>query len=169
VYKLIELDRKYRLIRPYMRVLDVGCAPGSWSQYLLEKLPRGKVTGIDIRQPDIRNERFTFIQSDIRSIDPEFLGHFDLVVSDAAPSTTGDKFADSQGSLSLVEAVFGLAESCLKEGGSVVAKLFQGEDSGEFTRSLRNRFREVHTSKPKSSRKESREIYLLARGKVSRE
>lgn len=178
VYKLMEMDRRYRLVRRNMRVLDAGCHPGSWSLYLLKQVGRGEVVGIDTRETKINDPRFTFIRGDLATMEPETLGRFDLVLSDAAPATTGDKFSDAQASLRLAQRVFEIAAACLKEGGTVVAKVFQGEDSGAFVRSLGTRargmsptayrgaaYRKVFTSKPAGSRKESREMYILARGK----
>ncbi|MFW6181695.1 MAG: SAM-dependent methyltransferase, partial [Spirochaetota bacterium] len=115
----------------------------------------------------------TIDDSSALTIDPAGLGFFDLVLSDAAPDTTGDRFSDAQASLRLAERLFEIAGRCLKRGGSVAVKLFQGEDSGAFIRSLgsppegrqTSGYREVLTCKPAGSRKESREVYVVARGK----
>lgn len=173
VYKLMEMDRRYRLVRKNMRVLDIGCSPGSWSLYLLKRVGKGKVVGIDVNPGiAVQDPRFIFVQADIFSLDQDELdrrglGSFDLIVSDAAPGTTGDKFSDSQASLRLARRVFQVSGSTLKRGGTAAAKVFQGEDLPEFVRSLRGGFREVSMFKPKSSRKESREIYIVARGKYA--
>lgn len=177
VYKLMEIDRKFHLLRKGFSVLDIGCSPGSWSQYVLEHVENGHVTGIDIAHSvDIRDSRFTFIQADI--LDKNVLSHigceagdrgatgpFDLIVSDAAPKTTGNKFTDSQNSLRLVRAVFEIAKSLLRDGGSVVSKVFQGEDVKRFVDSIRKDFGRVDLFKPKSSRAESRELYIIARNR----
>ena len=177
VYKLMEIDRKFHLLRKGFSVLDIGCSPGSWSQYVLEHVENGHVTGIDLAHSvDIRDSRFTFIQADI--LDKNVLSHigceagdrgatgpFDLIVSDAAPKTTGNKFTDSQNSLRLVRAVFEIAKSLLRDGGSVVSKVFQGEDVKHFVDSIRKDFGRVDLFKPKSSRAESRELYIIARNR----
>ena len=177
VYKLMEIDRKFHLLRKGFSVLDIGCAPGSWSQYALEHVENGHITGIDLaRSVDIRDSRFTFIQADI--LDKNVLSHigckagdgnkscfFDLILSDAAPKTTGNKFTDSQNSLRLVRAVFEIAKSLLRDGGSVVSKVFQGEDLQGFVNSIRKDFGRVDLFKPKSSRSESRELYVIARNR----
>jgi 23S rRNA (uridine2552-2'-O)-methyltransferase len=177
VYKLMEIDRKFHLLRKGFSVLDIGCAPGSWSQYALEHVKNGHITGIDLAHSvDIRDSRFTFIQADI--LDKNVLAHigcktedrgtfcsFDLIVSDAAPKTTGNKFTDSQNSLQLVRAVFEIAKSLLRDGGSVVSKVFQGEDVKGFIDSIRQDFGRVDLFKPKSSRVESRELYIIARNR----
>jgi 23S rRNA (uridine2552-2'-O)-methyltransferase len=166
VYKLMEIDKKWRLLKSGMHVLDVGCAPGSWSQYILKHLGKGRVIGIDLMKTvAVQDERFTYIQADVLSSDIEDLVYpfrFDLVLSDAAPGTTGSGFADAQASLRLVERVFGLAVEVLNTGGSVVAKIFQGEDVKEFADGLREDYARVSMFKPKSSRKESRELYIIA-------
>jgi 23S rRNA (uridine2552-2'-O)-methyltransferase len=196
VYKLIEIDRKYHILRKGQTILDVGCAPGSWSMYMLKKVGNGRVIGIDIdSKVHIRDPRFHFINDDILRINKTALAGelkgeiqskellkeqiqepsnkvseektrtqplFDLIVSDAAPKTTGDKFSDSQQSLIIVKRVFEIATNLLKPGASVVAKVFQGEDVSEFIRGLKPHFREVHLFKPKSSRSESKELFIIA-------
>jgi 23S rRNA (uridine2552-2'-O)-methyltransferase len=177
VYKLIEIDRKFHLIRKGFSVLDIGCAPGSWSQYALEHVKNGYITGIDLAHSvDIQDSRFTYIQADI--LDKNVLSHigceaedrgtscpFDLILSDAAPKTTGNKFSDSQNSLRLVQAVFEISQALLHNGGSVASKVFQGEDLKDFVDSIRKYFGRVDLFKPKSSRAESRELYIIARNR----
>jgi 23S rRNA (uridine2552-2'-O)-methyltransferase len=177
VYKLIEIDRRFHLIRKGFSVLDIGCAPGSWSQYALKHVKNGYITGIDLAHSvDIRDSRFTYIQADI--LDKNVLSHigckagdgnkscfFDLILSDAAPKTTGNKFSDSQNSLQLVQAVFEISQALLHNGGSVASKVFQGEDLKDFVDSIRKYFGRVDLFKPKSSRAESRELYIIARNR----
>jgi 23S rRNA (uridine2552-2'-O)-methyltransferase len=172
VYKLMEIDKKYHLIKKGLRVLDIGCAPGSWSLYMLSKIRNGSIIGVD-RNNKIRinDPRFTFIKADIHDMNPAALAstsksrgpiHFDLITSDAAPNTTGNKFMDSQKSLRLVERVFQFADALLKEGGTVVAKILQGEDTPAFMDGLKNFYVRVLVFKPKSSRSESKELFILA-------
>ena len=171
VYKLIEMDNKYNLIKNGFTILDVGCSPGSWSQYILKKYKGIKIVGIDISNKiEIKDKRFSFVHKDLFKIQPQELteksGQFDLVLSDVAPNTTGDKFLDSQISLRMIKKVFELANSILKKGGSVVAKVFQGEDLDEYIKSdLKNMYEKIFRFKPKSSRKESKEIYVVALNK----
>jgi 23S rRNA (uridine2552-2'-O)-methyltransferase len=172
VYKLMEIDRKHRLIKKELRVLDIGCAPGSWSLYILSRIKNGSVIGVDLKdQTRIHDPRFTFIKADIHDVHPDTLAaitksrspvYFDLITSDAAPNTTGNKFMDAQSSLRLVERVFQVADALLKEGGSVVAKILQGEDTPAFVDGLKNIYARVILFKPKSSRSESRELFILA-------
>jgi 23S rRNA (uridine2552-2'-O)-methyltransferase len=177
VYKLMEIDRKFHLFKGGFSVLDIGCAPGSWSQYALEHVGNGHITGIDLAHSvEIRDSRFTFIQADI--LDKNVLSHFgceggdrgmpppfDLILSDAAPKTTGNKFTDGQNSLRLVRAVFEISRALLRDGGCVVSKVFQGEDVKDFVDSIRKDFGRVDLFKPKSSRSESRELYIIARNR----
>ncbi|MGQ9615917.1 MAG: SAM-dependent methyltransferase [Spirochaetota bacterium] len=192
VYKLIEIDRKYHILKKDQFIMDIGCAPGSWSMYMLKKIGKGKVIGIDIdSKVSIKDPRFHFINEDILRLNITTLTEelknmiqskektrkssnqlseekplihplFDLIVSDAAPKTTGDKFFDSQQSLVIVKRVFEIAAILINPGASVVAKVFQGEDVGEFIRELKPHFREVHLFKPKSSRSESKELFIIA-------
>jgi len=190
VYKLQEIDQKYHLIKKGYKILDIGCAPGSWTQYMLKKIKAGLVVGIDLCEKiKVSHPRFIFIKGDILELTPKQvmekafpekdkdntknknishnrLMKFDLIVSDAAPQTIGDTFSDTQYSLEIVKKVFEIADKLLKKGGSVVAKVFQGEDLRNFTTGLISSFEKVKQYKPKSSRKESREIYIIALNKL---
>jgi 23S rRNA (uridine2552-2'-O)-methyltransferase len=167
VYKLEEIDRKYHLTRPGILVCDIGCAPGSWSQYLLQRIGNGLVVGIDIRDTvSLSDSRFRYVRADLFHLDKDFLeeygGRFDLITSDAAPDTSGDKFVDRQRSLGMVRSVFGTARRVVRPGGSVVAKILQGEDTSGFVRELGREYAEVRLFKPKGSRKESAELFIIA-------
>jgi 23S rRNA (uridine2552-2'-O)-methyltransferase len=167
VYKLEEIDNKCRLIKKDIKILDIGCSPGSWSQFMLKKIGSGSILGIDINNSiRIEDTRFTFMPGNIFDIESsriqKYIQAFDLITSDAAPNTTGDSFIDSQKSLNIVKRVFQIARDTLKPGGSVVAKVFQGEDLKVFVDGLKEDFSRVILFKPKSSRKESREIFLIA-------
>jgi 23S rRNA (uridine2552-2'-O)-methyltransferase len=167
VYKLEEIDRRYHLVKKGMTVVDIGCIPGSWSKYLLERIGKGTVIGIDIAdRPAIRDSRFTYMKTDILSADAELLkeriGSVDLVLSDACPNTSGNRFTDGQASLEIVKRVFSLASSVLKPNGSVIAKVLTGEDTAAFVHEIRSGFETVRQSKPKASRKESREMFIVA-------
>lgn len=167
VFKLEEIDNKCRLIKQGIKILDIGCSPGSWSQYMLKKIGGGSILGIDINNSiRIKDSRFTFIRGNIFDIEPahiqKYIKTFDLITSDAAPNTTGNRFTDSRKSLDIVKRVFQIARDVLKPGGSVVAKVFQGEDLKGFVDGLKGDFTRVALFKPKSSRKESREIFLIA-------
>ncbi len=167
VYKLDEINRRYRILRKGTSVLDVGCAPGSWSQYILKKIGPGRVMGIDIKKRvSVSDSRFTYLEKNLFDLGQEFFQKnaesFDVITSDAAPKTTGQKFTDHQNSLSIVRRVFEISRSVLKDGGTVVAKVFQGEDLKEFVEFMRGRFDRIDLCKPKSSRKESSELFIVA-------
>lgn len=168
VYKLEEIDRKHRLISPGTRILDLGCTPGSWSQYALEKTgPRGHVVGVDLTVPErLSAANFHFIRGDVREIEPERLleeaGPRDLVISDLAPKTTGVKSADASRSAELVRSALGIVRVLLRPGGRFLCKVFEGEEVRDLRQELSQAFTKVRSIRPKAVRKGSREIYLLA-------
>jgi 23S rRNA (uridine2552-2'-O)-methyltransferase len=169
VYKLEEIDKRLRLLRPGDRVLDLGCRPGSWMQYARAVVGvHGHVVGIDrdpLPQP-IPGTRF--LRGDIyETTDEELLGDlkaFDVVLSDMAPDTTGIRSADQARSANLVEEALGRAERLLAPAGAFVAKIFQGPDVDKLRKRMQQRFSEVKLLKPEGSRQESLEIYLAGKG-----
>jgi 23S rRNA (uridine2552-2'-O)-methyltransferase len=175
VYKLQEIQDKYHLIRTGIRVLDLGCAPGSWLQYAGKLVgSEGRIVGIDTKAVSLKlPPHVTVYRGDIFSIDAvmkdEPVNSFDIVLSDMAPSTTGNKVVDAAKSLDLCMAAFALAKKYLKPGGSFVCKIFQGEDFKPFSDSIRKCFNIHKIYKPQSSRKASKEIYIIGRGKKQEE
>ncbi|HDQ14398.1 MAG TPA: RlmE family RNA methyltransferase [Sediminispirochaeta sp.] len=171
VYKLEEIQTKYRLLRPKQRVLDIGAAPGSWSMYAAEQVsPQGSVVAVDLqdcRIPDSYRQ-ITILKGDAFS--PELTeaikarGPYNVVLSDAAPATTGNRTIDSTASAALAEQCLLLAPSILRPPGALVIKIFQGGEEQELIRRLRQIFKSVKPFKPKSSRKNSFEIFLIATG-----
>lgn len=160
-FKLEEIDRKYRIFRKGMRVLDLGCSPGSWLQYTLRKIGHsGEAVGIDLKETNVAGARC--IRGDIYNCNDEELGTgYDAVISDMAPDTTGQPFVDAQRSLELCRRAFELAKTKLKPGGCFICKIFQGEDLDEFARELKGSFKPMSRFKPDSSREKSREIFLI--------
>ena len=170
VYKLEQIDQKERLLKPGMVCVDLGSSPGSWSQYVTEKL-RGKarIVAVDLLPMDFLPD-VEFIQGDFR--DDEIFEQLlqavgkdgaDLVISDIAPNITGTKAVDQPRSMYLVELALDMARRVLKPRGSFVCKVFQGEGFDEFVRDVRNSFERVRVIKPRASRAGSREVYLVAR------
>jgi 23S rRNA (uridine2552-2'-O)-methyltransferase len=170
-YKLIELDKKDRLIRPGMRILDLGSAPGGWSQVagrLVGK--KGRVLATDILPMDpIPN--VDFIQGDFtdEAVVAQLLawlegGRFDLIVSDIAPNITGIDSADQAGSMYFLELALDTVRQTLKPGANFIAKMFQGSGSDQYVKELRTSFDKVIIRKPAASRAESREVYIVAKG-----
>lgn len=163
VFKLEELDRKFGLFRKGDTVLDLGCAPGSWLQYVLTRIgPAGRATGIDLQETSIPGAEC--IRADIFSFPLETLPPCNAVISDMAPATSGQPFVDAQRSLELCRSAFTAAERLLKPGGAFVCKIFQGEDLDTFFRELKPRFTALHRLKPESSREKSREIFIVGTG-----
>ena len=167
-FKLEEMDRKFRLLRKGQRVLDLGCAPGSWLQYAAKRvLPEGSLTGVDLKPVKINlPDQVRTFQKDIYMLDETIFesSQFDLVLSDMAPDTTGIPSVDSQRSYDLNAQALLLAKRHLKSGGTLVVKVFQGEPLNQLKSDFRSSFNSFKLFKPKSSRSESVEIYLLGFG-----
>jgi 23S rRNA (uridine2552-2'-O)-methyltransferase len=170
VYKLEEIDRKTGLIGPRKRILDLGCYPGSWSQYCLKKVgPKGNVVGIDLKEPErLSAPNLTFLKADILNLDTEWLaceiGFRDAVLSDLAPRTTGIGVTDAARSLDLAEGAFRIALAVLKRGGNFLCKVFEGEDFKGFKEKVGEKFDQGRTFRPAAVRKASREVYVLGLG-----
>lgn len=172
VYKLQELNNKFKLLRPGMHVLDLGAAPGSWSLYASQKVgDKGRLLAVDLQE--IRQgfgPQATVLCRDVFSDDPDLLqamdelAPFDLVMSDMAPATTGVKFADQARSAALCERARDLAVTRLKPGGNFVAKIFEGPEAKPFMDSLKPWFDQARAFKPKSCRTESKETFILGLG-----
>ena len=172
VYKLKEAQKKYGLIRKGDRVLDLGCSPGSWLLYAAELIGnRGEVLGIDQNAVTINlPARVKTFTADILTIDGPWIenatlrNHFNVVLSDMAPATTGNKAVDSARSYRLCEAALNIAQMVLVPGGSFFCKIFQGDEFKRFSDSVRSRFKGHKIFKPQSSRKQSKEIFILGMG-----
>jgi len=170
IYKLQEIDQKDKLIKPNTCVVDLGSAPGSWSQYASEQVKaNGRVISVDILPMD-PIERVLFILGDFtdEAVENECIGHIgkqgaDLVISDMAPNLTGIRITDQARSLALAELVYDFCHQVLKPGGDLVIKLFEGAGTDEYRQLLKERFAKVMTRKPSASRDQSREFYVLAR------
>ncbi len=167
VYKLAAIDQKYRLFRSGQRVLDLGCAPGSWLQYVSSRVgPQGLVVGVD-QQPlaSPPGPPVIFHQADITTLTPGELRSlseaFDAVLSDLAPATCGIKDVDHQRSLTLARRAWEFAQALLTGGGHFLVKVFAGPDFSAFVADIKPYFQKVIIVKPPASRQESREIYLL--------
>ncbi len=169
VFKIQEIDQRFKLFRPGMKVLDLGAAPGSWSQYASQKVgPKGKVMGVDLQPIKIPLPNALFITADMRSLD---LGQtmteqgisppFDLVLSDMAPKTTGVRIQDQMRSFELCMLALETAERFLKPGGHFVAKLFHSNEFENFRKELQARFGKIEILRPQSTRTESKEIFLI--------
>jgi 23S rRNA (uridine2552-2'-O)-methyltransferase len=167
VYKLAEIQKKHRLINKNDRVLDLGCAPGSWLQFSAQQVgEHGQVVGVDLKPVTIQlPAQVRVITADIDELHQDEthpLGDpFNVVLSDMAPATTGSKHADAVRSFVLCETAFAVAEKWLQPGGHFVCKIFQGEDFKAFCDMVKTRFSRMHIFKPQSSRKGSKEIFII--------
>ena len=193
VYKLKEMDEKFTLIkgsRASFRVLDLGSAPGSWSLYVLRKLPGGRAEdqsgGVPLRRISLVSNDlaplsrqydkglfdrpdFLFVQGDftLPEIREALLSHgpYNLLISDAAPATTGNRSVDTLRSLELAETALDYAGTALARGGSLVVKVFQGGDTGSLLKNIRGLFETGKSFKPQACRAESFETYYIGLGK----
>jgi 23S rRNA (uridine2552-2'-O)-methyltransferase len=169
VYKLEEIDQRFGLFSAGARVLDLGCAPGSWLQYAAERVgPRGSLVGVDRMPITLSFPRFRMVVGDVHEIDVGSLlgelSRFDVVLSDMAPDTTGIRHVDQTRSEQLFERALDIAEATLREGGQFVGKLFQGPRFRELIARCRAGFEAVKVFKPAGSRSESIEEYIVCRG-----
>jgi 23S rRNA (uridine2552-2'-O)-methyltransferase len=176
VYKLKELDEKFGLLGrsgESRRVLDLGAAPGSWTQFVLEKIAQdgGHVIAVDLKPlTKIYNtDKLTVLLGDMTGDavfqQVENLGPYDTILSDAAPSTTGNRLVDTARSESLLEFALSYADKVLRAQGNFVVKLFQGSDLGGVLKTMRTLFSTAKTFKPKACRSNSFETYLVGLGK----
>lgn len=168
VYKLQEIDQKFRILKKNSSVLDLGSAPGSWTTYLLRNLgEEGKVVSCDLNplSKDVKGNNLVFFQGDLN--DTEILnkikaqGPYDAVVCDAAPFTTGNRTVDTARSEQLVEMAIWYAQTMLKKGGHFLVKIFQNGDQHQFLKKLRELFESAKGFKPAACRSESFETYLI--------
>ena len=176
IYKLIEIDKKDRLVKPGMTVIDLGAAPGGWSEYCVKKLgKKGTMVALDIL-PMEPIDGVTIIEGDFRedAVFDELMavmanndvsgGKADLVISDMAPNISGMGSVDMPRAYYLCDLALDLARQVLKPGGGMLVKLFQGEGFEAYNKELKSSFSKVIMRKPKASRARSREIYALATG-----
>ena len=172
VYKLDEIQQRDRIIRPGMTIVDLGAAPGGWSQYALgligrkgrivamDILPLDPLPGVEFVQGDFRDE--AVLEQLLQTVQGQPI---DLVMSDIAPNITGVDAVDQPRAMYLAELATDFADKVLRPGGDLLVKLFQGEGFDDLVRDLRSRYDKVVIRKPKASRSRSREVYALARGR----
>jgi len=170
VYKLMDIDKRYKIIKPNMVVVDLGAAPGGWSEYVAKKLdgggkifaldilPMKPVRGVDFLQGDFTKDGV--VEKLLKMLKDQKV---DVVLSDMAPNLSGVKLTDQMRSLTLLEQAFDFAMKVLKKNGVFLVKAFHGVDFEGFLNNLRKNFREVKIIKPEASRSRSSEVFLLAR------
>jgi len=171
VYKLQEIQKKHHILKKGARVLDLGCAPGSWLQFASKLIgPDGRLVGIDLKPVTVSlTDNTTVITDDVAELESHLarlgIDRFDVVLSDMAPATTGNRHVDEARSIGLCEAALAIADKVLATGGNFVCKIFQGGDYKTFTDSVRQRFSRQTATRPQSTRKASREVFVIGLGK----
>jgi 23S rRNA (uridine2552-2'-O)-methyltransferase len=181
VYKLKEIDEKFGLFKASgkggLRILDIGAAPGSWSLYVLRKQAKAFLAAADLsplsREFDkglFDGDNFFFVQGDITAEETKKAlferGPYSVIISDAAPATTGNHTVDSARSFGLAEEVISYAENVLAAGGNMAVKVFQGGDSAELLKKMKTLFEKAQSFKPQACRGESVETYYIGIGKI---
>ena len=168
IYKLEEMDGRWRILRPGATVLDLGCSPGSWSQYAAEKVgPHGHVVGYDLKPVSVSLPSWAEARvGDVFAISLETLPlAIDVILSDMAPSTMGDHATDAARSARLAERALAVAERLLVPGGSVVVKVLEGGELPGLVRGMRAAYTRVEQLRPDATRKRSTEIFLVGLGR----
>lgn len=173
VFKLDEIDQKFRVIKSGDTVFDLGCSPGSWSQYASKKVgSQGRVLGVDLSPVTVKLPNAVFLQADLRDLNLEqvfgehgFVPPFDVVMSDMAPKTTGIRITDQARSMELCELALETAVRYVKPKGHFICKFFHSDDFTKLRDEIKKHFREVHAMRPDSTRRISKEIFLIGLGK----
>jgi len=180
IYKLEEIDAKYGVLDKGMRVVDLGCSPGSWLQYAAKVVgPKGAIIGYDIVPPRVElGQHIKTIEADVYTLTPERVredlaqmfggtiepdARFDAFLSDMAPKTTGVHDTDQARSEAMVEAALALAAQLLRTGGTFVAKVFQGRGTDQLLNTVKQTWRDTRVLRPKATREGSREMFIITR------
>lgn len=168
VFKLEEIQKRHKLMRSGDRVVDLGCFPGSWTRYARQQIRQGTLVGVDLKAPESVDA--TFLAASVFDVTAEQLlevlgGPADVLLSDMAPATTGDKFSDHVRQIELAEQALMLAQAVVKPGGHFVVKVFDGEDAPAYTKRVRAAFKQVKRVKPAATRSRSVEFFLVGLGR----
>jgi len=167
-YKLQEIQKKFHVIKRGSKVLDLGCAPGAWSQVVLPLVGReGCLVGIDLEEVSLKAPNARFLQLDAFTLKAEDLPEapFDCILSDMAPKTSGIKVRDQALSVDLCLKAIQVCDEMLKPGGNLVIKLFEGEDANRVENEIKKRFQSLKRFRPQSTRQASFEVYIIAGSK----
>lgn len=170
VFKLEEIDRRARIVKAGDHVLDLGASPGSWAMYAAQKVgPKGKLLAVDLKPLEVSLPAWaTVIQGDALSLENESLAMYapyDVVLSDMAPNTTGNRFSDQARSFDLFMRALAVATALLKPGGHFVGKIFMGEDFPAAREEVRKHFESERLIRPEGTRAVSFEIFVLGQGR----
>lgn len=177
VYKIIEMNDRYHFLKSGQTVVDLGAAPGSWSQYIAKEFPKSKIFAMDLLEikpiPNVEfyqgdfttDEAIEWLEEKLNmQKDSTSSGRVDIVVSDMAPNTTGHQRTDHLRQMVLLEYAYDFAIRALKPGGTFIAKSFTGGTTNDLLKEIKNKFTTVHHVKPESSRKDSVEMFIVAQG-----
>ena len=163
-YKLIEIENKFRIIEESKKIIEFGASPGGWSQAVLEINPKIEITAIDLLDLKINHPQIAFYKEDYLTFNYDKQeNYFDLILSDIAPNTTGHKSTDHLRISRMLFDIIDLQDKILVNGGNFVVKIWKGSEEKELVNKLRNKFKLVSYFKPDSSRKDSSEIFIVAR------
>lgn len=168
IYKLEEIDRREPILKGVKRVIDLGAAPGSWTQYCLKKIPDCQILAIDLSPINVTDKRLTAVQADINEFDfkSAMNGELaDLVISDMAPKTTGIPDLDVTNSFELAMMALQVCRDYLRADGNFVVKLFMGHSFEDYHKEVKAMFKTTRIIRPESTRKHSREIFFVGKGK----
>ena len=164
-FKLEEIEHKYKIIKNSKQILELGSSPGGWTQVVLNYNTKTKITCFDILDMKLNNKNITFYREDFLKYDfTNLKNKFDLVLSDVAPNTTGHQSTDHLKISQIIYEIIERLEIMLKNKGSFVFKIWKGEEEKEIINKLKKIFNNVEYFKPKSSRQESSEIFIVSRG-----
>ncbi len=175
VFKLEEIDQKLKIIRSNDHILDLGASPGSWSQYCSKKIGlQGRILGVDLSPVNVKLANAEFIQADLRDLQLEeifkekgYVRPFDVILSDMAPKTTGIRITDQARSFELCELALNVARQFLKKDGHFVCKLFHSDEFTVLKNQIKSEFSKFEAVKPDSTRKISKEIFLVGLKKLN--
>ena len=163
-YKLIEIDKKFKVLKQSNKLFEFGAAPGGWSQVALEVNPKIQITAIDLLELKINHPQITFYKEDFLQFNFDKLKkNFDLILSDIAPNTTGHKSTDHLRLSSMLFDIIDTLDQVMIKGGVFVTKIWKGSEEREMINVLKKKFNEVSYFKPDSSRKDSVEIFIIAK------
>ena len=164
-FKLEEIEQKYKIIENSSEILELGSSPGGWTQVILKYNTKSNITCFDLLDMKIKNQNITFYREDFLKYNFSNLkSKFDLVLSDLAPNTTGHQSTDHLRISQLIYDIIDRLEIILKNKGSFIFKIWKGEEEKEIIKTLKKIFNKVEYFKPKSSRQESSEIFIVSRG-----
>ena len=167
-YKLIEIEKKFNILTNSKKILEFGAAPGGWSQVALEVNPKIEITAIDILDLKINHPQINFYKDDFLNFNyNQKENYYDLILSDIAPNTTGHQSTDHLRIASMLFDIIELLEKVLVSDGAFITKIWKGSEEKEIINQLKKKFKFVSYFKPDSSRKDSAEIFIIARNFIS--